>query len=192
MEKLTLKEMQEIALERGGKCLSQEYVNALTKLLWECAEGHRWKAQPNHVKAGKWCHECGGTKKLTLQDMQALARERGGKCLSQEYTNNKTKLLWECEEGHRWEAEPRNIKFGQWCPKCAGKKKLTLQDMQLLSRERGGKCLSQEYINNQTKLLWECGVGHKWEALPYSVKRGTWCWTCYLLRRANQRKLKAL
>jgi len=46
-EKLTIKEMQEIAESRGGKCLSKEYVNNYTKLKWQCDEGHTWKATPN-------------------------------------------------------------------------------------------------------------------------------------------------
>ncbi len=78
-----------------------------------------------------------GNIKLTLQDMQAIARKYGGKCLSQEYVNNRTKLLWECGKGHQWETEPYHVKsHGQWCPECAGVKKLTLQDIQMLARSR--------------------------------------------------------
>jgi len=130
--------------------------------------------------------------KITIKDMQMIAMERGGKCLSLEYVNSQTKLLWECKAGHRWEAIPNNIKQGRWCLECAGTKKLTLQDMQMIARERGGKCLSQKYVNTYRKLLWECREGHQWEALPNNIKKGTWCRACYLLRRANQRKLKAL
>jgi hypothetical protein len=186
--KLTIKEMQQLARERRGKCLSHEYVNSYTKLLWECTKGHQWKARPNDIKQGQWCPECAGNKKLSLQEMQVLARERGGKCLSQEYGGAFAKLLWECAEGHQWEAIPRNIKsYVQWCPECAGNKKLSLQEMQVLARERGGECLSQEYTNNQTKLLWECTKGHQWKATPHNIKQGQWCRTCYLTRLANKR-----
>ncbi|MCP4898302.1 MAG: hypothetical protein GY906_15115, partial [bacterium] len=40
----------------------------------------------------------------------------GGKCLSDTYINTHTKLLWECKQGHQWEAKPSNIKSGRWCP----------------------------------------------------------------------------
>jgi hypothetical protein len=51
--------------------------------------------------------------------MQELAEQRGGKCLSAVYANNKTKLDWECSLGHQWAARPFNIKvMGQWCPTC--------------------------------------------------------------------------
>src|SRR5260370_1167968 len=108
--------------------------------------------------------------------MKELARERGGKCLSQKYVNIYRKLLWECKEGHQWEAIPHNIKsHGQWCPECAGVKKLTLQDMQAFARKHGGRCLSRKYINNQTKLLWECAEGHQWETKASHVRDGSWC-----------------
>ena len=42
--------------------------------------------------------------------MQEIAESRGGKCLSSNYLNAHAKLLWECSEGHQWEAIPSNIK----------------------------------------------------------------------------------
>ena len=35
-----IEKMREAARERGGECLSDDYVNANTKLKWRCAEGH--------------------------------------------------------------------------------------------------------------------------------------------------------
>ena len=172
--KLTIEEMQEIAKSRGGKCLSKKYVNSRTKLEWECAEGHRWEVLPNDVKRGSWCSQCAGNKKLTIEEMQEFAKSRGGKCLSRKYKGNKSKLEWECAEGHRWKALPK----GHWCPKCAGLKKLTIEEMQEIAKSRGGKCLSKKYVNSRTKLEWECAKGHRWDALPNNAKRGSWCFIC--------------
>jgi hypothetical protein len=105
--------------------------------------------------------------------------------LSDTYIDNKTKLLWECAEGHKWEAAPSKIKYGKWCPYCAGNVKLTIEEMQKIAKERGGNCLSDTYINNQTKLLWECAEGHQWEARPNDIKRGKWCPECYELKRGK-------
>ncbi len=58
MKKLTIEEMRSIAEERGGKCLSDTYVNAHTSLLWECTKGHQWEARPNNIKSGTWCPYC--------------------------------------------------------------------------------------------------------------------------------------
>ena len=115
--------MQKIAEERGGKCLSNKYINAHTKLEWQCAEGHQWEASPDKIKQGTWCPVCAGNTRFSIKDMQKIAEERGGKCLSKEYINNSTKLSWICAEGHQWEASPIKVKKGTWCPKCSRKKR---------------------------------------------------------------------
>ncbi|MBD3163575.1 hypothetical protein GF323_00045 [Candidatus Woesearchaeota archaeon] len=94
--------MQEIAKQRGGQCLSKQYVNSKTKLKWQCTKGHIWKATPAKIKQGQWCPICNKPKKLTLSIFQKIAKEKGEKCLSTEYKNNITKLLFQCKEGHRW------------------------------------------------------------------------------------------
>ena len=53
-----------------------------------------------------------------LNRMQEIALSHGGRCLSKTYIDSSTKLLWECSEGHRWDAQPNNIQRGAWCPKC--------------------------------------------------------------------------
>ena len=173
-----MEEMQRIAEKRGGKCFSNTYINSKTKLLWECVEGHKWEAKPSHVKSGHWCPHCAGVQKLTIEEMQHIAERNNGKCISKNYDNTRTKLLWECSKGHQWEAPLGQVKSGSWCPYCAGKAKLTIEEMQRLAKKRAGKCRSKTYIDGQTKLLWECAEGHQWEAIPNSIKRGTWCREC--------------
>ncbi len=117
-------------------------------------------------------------KKLTIEEMQKIVEEHGGKCLSDIYVNNRTKLLWKCAEGYQWEATPNNIKRGGWCPHSAGKVKGTIEEMRSIAKERGGKCLSSTYVNAHRNLLWECTKGHQWEATPSNIKRGSWCPKC--------------
>ena len=47
-----------------------------------------------------------------------------------------------------------------------------------VASKNGGICLSKHYINNSTKLEWECVKGHKWFAVPSSIFLGTWCPKC--------------
>ena len=49
-------------------------------------------------------------------------------------------------------------------------KRLTINDMRRVAAAKGGRCLSETYINNKTKLLWECGQKHQWEAMPAERK----------------------
>lgn len=180
----------EIAEERGGECLSTNYTGAYRKLRWKCSGGHIWDSTPHSIGQGHWCPECGkkrgGGQRLTIREMQEIARERGGRCISAEYKNVMTKLKWQCSEGHIWEAIPNSIKTtGMWCPKCKHGN-LTIQEMQELAKGRNGKCLSTEYANTRTKLKWKCSEGHTWMARPHDIKGGSWCPTCARIKRKTR------
>ena len=55
----TLKEAKNIAIQRGGECLSEEYVNDKTYLDWICAYGHKWSTSLSKIKTdNRWCPEC--------------------------------------------------------------------------------------------------------------------------------------
>jgi hypothetical protein len=185
---LMLTEMRALAARRGGECVSDQYVSNETKLRWRCAAGHQWEAAPGLVKAGRWCPHCARVARLSLNAMTAIATSRGGRRLSTEYINVETPLLWKCGAGHRWIATPASVRARSWCPYCVRNQKLELKEMHALARKRGGRCLSNRYINNRSPLLWECGRSHRWKAAPCNVrggarKRGTWCQKCYDLRR---------
>lgn len=63
-------------------------------------------------------------------------------------------------------------------PDCFGKKRLTIEEMPHIAEQRGGKCLSSNYKNVHSKLLWECFMGHQWNAAARSVKKGSWRPVC--------------
>ena len=47
----------------SGNCLETVYINALSKMLWECEKGHQWKATWNDIKNNlHWCPECSSFK----------------------------------------------------------------------------------------------------------------------------------
>lgn len=187
--------MQAIAAARGGRCLSAEYVGSYTPLEWECTRGHRWWAPGKQVKSGTWCGVCAKEEQFgTLADMQRLAGERRGRCLSVEYTNARTHLEWACAEGHRWWTTPKRVKAGTWCPACARKRRrVPLGEIQAAAEAMGGRCLSQEYVNATTPLQFECAAGHRWWAWPRNVRKGHWCQLCQFDRmRATIGQMRAL
>jgi hypothetical protein len=168
-----------IAKEKGGEMLSLTYAGCMAKYLWKCNCDHIWKATANSVQRGYWCAECSGNAKHTIEDCHKIAESRGGKCLSAKYKNNKIKMLWQCQYGHKWEACYGDIaNSGHWCPDCGGSKVKTIEDCQEIATSRGGKCLSEEYVNNHTKMLWQCQYGHKWEAQYGHIRNGSWCIYC--------------
>lgn len=201
---LTIKDCQNTAKERGGKCLSKEYINVQTKLKWKCQECHVWWATPNGIRSGKWCKDCNEKEKImrtrlgktiskytyryTIADAIVMAKKFEGKCLSKEYKDSKTSLKWQCKKGHTWEDRLYRVKKEVWCPVCRGIK-LSLEHMYKKAKERGGKCLSNKYINDQTHLKWQCANGHTWDATPNNIRFGKWCPECSSSR--NERIVRA-
>ena len=171
--------MHTMAGARGGRCVSTEYTHSLQRLTFECASGHRWETLYASIVKGCWCPHCAHRVPLTLGHAQEEAAKRGGLCLSTTYINDRTHLLWQCAEGHRWEARLDNVQFGKWCPHCGGSYPLNLQMMVEWAAKNGGKCLSAAYKNMRTHLEWECAKGHTWRAAPTNVLyQNTWCPQC--------------
>lgn len=67
------------------------------------------------------------TRTWTIEDMRALAKKRGGACLSTKYINNYTKLHWRCGKGHEWRSLPKSLLQGTWCRWCSAKRKRAKQ-----------------------------------------------------------------
>ena len=157
-------QLQKLARKRGGRLLSNSYVNTNTHLRWRCAEGHEWDAVPASIRRGSWCGRCAGVSPLTLDDLHAIAREHGGECLATTYVNLKEPVLWRCAKGHEWTAEARHMRSTtSWCPRCAGRK--TLEDLEALAAARGGRLLSKEALGAHAKHRWQCKMGHVFEAV---------------------------
>lgn len=131
------------------------------------------------------------TARMRLQALREVASSHGGACLSPAYLGIGIHLLFRCAEGHQWRTIPNVIFKNHWCPKCGASKRgkarrLTLSEMQEIAMSKGGRCLSQHYVNANSTLLWECNNGHRWKAIPNSIKRGSWCPIC--VRTYGERK----
>jgi hypothetical protein len=52
MQRTSIETLQIFAAEKGGKCISIEFINKTCFGNWECKNGHQWRAQhyeyPNH------------------------------------------------------------------------------------------------------------------------------------------------
>ena len=107
------------AAKKGGKCLTENYFSSHQLMEWQCKYGHSWKTQPTHILNNhSWCPTCSGKIKHTIEEMHALAKTKGGACLSKVYKNSHVKLSWKCKKGHVWSASPGKVVYGQWCPVC--------------------------------------------------------------------------
>ena len=92
-------------------------------------------------------------------------------------------MTWECQELHIWDARFDWMKHdNSWCPYCAGKFNNSIELCRAIAIARGGICLSDEYINNKTKMKWKCRQKHEWNTNFDSIKRGSWCPSCSPLK----------
>ena len=123
-----------------------------------------------------------------LNELRKIAESKEGKLLSKHYHGIFEKLEWECKNGHKWEAAPNNIKnSNSWCPECYGRNQ-SIVDMQLLASKYEGICLSDNYLNNNTHLFWQCKLGHQFKAKPSNVTNGYWCPDCGKLKSSLSRR----
>lgn len=178
------------AARRGGQCLSAAggFRTVEDRLEWRCAAGHTWQAKASKVLEGSWCPECARESlRLGLAKMQEAARAHGGECLSGQYRNSATPLEWRCAHGHAFRLCADRIAQGDWCPACAKEARLQrrLAEMREIAASRGGRCLSDAYERSTRKLLWQCHLGHVWQARPVCVKAGTWCPECSRLQQCR-------
>lgn len=196
----TIKTYRDVAESYGGRCLTSDYINAATKLEFECAAGHRWWMTPNSVQQEHWCKTCARERiakdqRLKIDDLQRYAASRNGKLLSTTYRNRNVKLHWQCSKGHVWYSTAASTYEKAWCPECGhvrgtAKRRAPgrLNELNELANSRGGKCLSNTYQSTNKPLDWQCAQGHKWAALPINVKnKGSWCPTCGNKRKGKRR-----
>jgi len=184
-----LRENQEIALSRGGRCLSTTYIDNSTKMEWECSEGHRWFASTSSVKqGGSWCPQCRGkriskSRTTSIEKIESLCKSLSLRLHGTEKQENRLHYLVSCSNGHSWLTDLSRLKDGRGCQTCSARKagdrlKLTLEQVEADAAARGGRLLSQRYQRSGVRLLWECGAGHRWLANANSVRRGSWCPLC--------------
>jgi hypothetical protein len=182
--RLTIIECNEIAELKGGECLSEEYKSCKIKLKWKCSNNHIFEACIDSIKyKNTWCKICSGYIQ-NIEECQEYARSKGGKCLTKIYKDSKTIMEWQCKDGFKWKTSYNSMKNqSHWCPHCVGQARLTLKECQDLAITKGGRCLSDKYINMKTKMNWECAKGHTWDTTMDCIKsKDSWCPYCTIFK----------
>ncbi len=117
-------------------------------------------------------------RKIATEDMQQLAKAKGGECLASQFPGSQVKVGWRCNKGHEWLATWASVQQKTWCPHCNGNAKGTIEQMHALAKQFGGSCLSTEYRTERYSLEWECALGHTFSMSPRVVRMGNWCQHC--------------
>ena len=179
----SLARIQKFAKSKGGRCLSEIYINQKSKLNFICKNKHTWTASAGSISTGKWCPYCNGKNIWGggLVRVQKIAKSKGGKCLSKTYRNPTEKLSFVCKNKHKFFLSSDKIVFrNQWCIFCAGSKPWgdPLKAIQKICKNKGGKCISKKYVNNSSALEIECKQKHRWKSNLTKLKQDFWCPYC--------------
>ena len=108
-------------LAEQNAILLDEKINKKKQLISiRCKEGHNWQTTVGYLLKNKnSCGICQGRAPVTTERAELLAKQNSGKCLKFiRRVNSQVYFLWECKNGHTWEAAFNNIQRGKWCPKC--------------------------------------------------------------------------
>lgn len=187
--------VNEIAISKGGVCLSDLYINSQARLKFQCKNKHQFTVNYSNLKLGTWCRECYQIqrKAFELEKIKKIAIKNGGICLSTKYESKSSLLKFQCKNGHVFNRVASNTikKKGNWCAKCDRDEvcKKILLSLNKLAIKKGGKCISKSFHRTDFKLKWECKNGHVFNATTKSIRKGTWCAKCaYLTAGEKTRK----
>ena len=124
--KKTIKDIEDFLSVKypKAKLLSKEYINAQSQIEIICEKGHYYKTSWNRIQSGKWCLDCTGNKKKTIEDVKNIIDKLHpeAKLLSIKYEGTHKKLDLICEKGHNFKISYSYINSNHWCPTCAGNK----------------------------------------------------------------------
>jgi len=110
-------------------------------------------------------------------ELLEIIKTKGGRLISP-FTKQRDLHIVECSQGHQWSVRPYNIKGGKWCPKCANKDiSQSIERLHAVVRERNGEIIGT-YVNDATKILFKCKLGHEFYCKPNHIKANHWCRKC--------------
>jgi len=173
-KKLSYNYVKDYIEKEGYQLLSKEYINANTKLLLKCPEGHEYKVKFSHFKNNRRCPIC---RKLSYNYVKSFIEKDGYQLLSKKYTNSRSNLLIKCPKGHEYNIKWNTFQQGHRCPICMNQK-LTYKHVKDYIEKEGYQLLSKTYKNVRTKLLLKCPIGHEYKVKFNDFQQGQRCPFC--------------
>lgn len=189
--KLTTEEVREYIESFGYKLLS-EYINSKIKITVQCPNGHEsYDVKWGNFKTGKRCPKCKSEKlsnhfRKNIEEVQKIIDVVGYKWIDGEYVNLKSKLTFECPQGHRYKTSFSVFQQGYRCPHCYGNAKLEYHFIKSQIEKENYILLSKEYNNSQEKLNIVCDNGHKFSMNWNKFQIGERCPHCNISKGARK------
>lgn len=112
-------EVAALAEQRGGRLVSVEYVDSVTKLQFSDEADRLFLLSPDALKQGQWSPFASNhvqDPEHHYRELQALARQKGGRVLSGRYEASAREMEFEDVSGNIFMKTPNTIKKGSWSP----------------------------------------------------------------------------
>jgi hypothetical protein len=165
-------EIKKLLALRCWELLGEDVEGSGIKYLVRCGNNHEFLTDVQRLRKPLGCQKCGkliaGRKySLSIDDLTETAKKKLGQLLSRHYVNNRQKLVWQCQYGHRWQATGNSVKQNRsWCPTC-GKNKAPMTDVEVklaLATERDffeRQQIELDHALQVRKKILEAGLMHK-------------------------------
>lgn len=166
------------------------------KIELQCTREHRWTLPVYRaVETEALCPYCSDKKMLEgFNDLATknpflssqVSTESKSKPPEVSYRSKK-KLLWECSEGHTWEASVIDRVKGGNCPYCQNRKVLKgFNDLFTTNPELAVQISAKNSVSgyeiteySNRNMIWDCSIcGKEWEAIVSNRSRGRGCPYC--------------
>jgi len=128
--KLSYNYVKSFIESKGYLLLSEKYINSRSDLLIKCPKDHEYNIRWNAFQQGHRCPIC-VNQKLSYNYVKSFIESKNYKLLSENYKNNRVKLLLKCPEDHEYKVKFNDFQQGQRCPFCSNnisKGEIELQD----------------------------------------------------------------
>lgn len=159
----------------------EEYVDSSTNIKLKCNKGHEISIKPTKLMAGRKCSICSKNNSADFKNrLYGLVEELNFKVLDTPI-NSQNPIRFQCDKGHIFQRNPSNFyNRNSKCPICnKGSVKLPLTgDAFAAYVEEFGYKLLEPYVNNMTKVKFQCDKGHIYETSPKVFKSGCRCPKC--------------
>jgi hypothetical protein len=172
------------------------YIDAKTKIKFRCKK-HDYtfeQTSNNHLNSNhpcKYCLQESRRKALSdsLETFKNKIQTKYGNLFDFEnanYINQRTPISLKCLKHNKViTKEPQVFLRGNGCDLCvkeessANLSERTFKEIKSFVSKLNGKCLSKNYLNNKSKLDFECNAGHQFQKSWSEVKNSLrWCSKC--------------
>lgn len=167
-----IEELRKALSSRNLTLVSKKWIDVEYKYEIECSVcGYEFKQSArSYLNSRKvaGCKKCAmkvtaqevGARKLGIVALNEIAEKNGGKCISKEYIDVKTKYEWICSRGHEFSRSLDSMQSkGSFCSPCSNGVPV-VGDLRDYAIAQGGTLISDAYLKGTTLYEWRCSRGH--------------------------------